>query len=284
MPLPREAGAERGGREEQEPEHVGVLAAEEIGEAAGRQHEHGRRDHVDEDHPDELQQARVQAALEVGQRDDQRARVDGREQHPEARAGEHPPLEVVAVTACLQEIHSYVNVRLAEALYTRGGELRPARTDPPLGARALPCALPAARARRGRDADRHRRHRRHRAADGLRARLRALARLPAGRPVPEEGLPLVHRVLEPRRRVLHGRHDARACGRRAAHPRPRAPRQGARLDRLRRDARTGAARRDHRVLPPQPVPRDRAPLAVARGDRSRRARPARLDAAPARNR
>ena len=57
VPLPEKPGAERGGREEHEAEHVGVLAAEEVGEPAGGQDEHGRDDHVDEDHPHELQQA-----------------------------------------------------------------------------------------------------------------------------------------------------------------------------------------------------------------------------------
>ena len=108
-----EAGAERRAREDEEAEHVRVLAAEEIREPSRRQHEDGRDDHVDEDHPDELQQRRVQAALEVGQRDDEGARVDGREQHPQARAGEHPPLEVLTVSATPKKTHSYVNVRLA---------------------------------------------------------------------------------------------------------------------------------------------------------------------------
>ena len=65
--------------------------------AAGAEHQHGRGDHVDEDHPHQLQQARVQAPLEIGQRDDQRARVDRRQQHPEAGARERPPLVVRVV-------------------------------------------------------------------------------------------------------------------------------------------------------------------------------------------
>ena len=48
-------------------------------------------------------------------------------------------------------------------------------------------------------------HRRRRPADGLGARLRALARLPAGPAVPGEGLPLVHRVREPDGRVRDDR-------------------------------------------------------------------------------
>ena len=112
----REACAERGGGEDQEAEHVGVLAAEEIGQAARSQHEHGRHDHVDEDHPDELEERRVQASLEIRQCDDQRPGVHGREQHPETRAGENPPLVVLAVPACAKEPHSYVNVSLAAIL------------------------------------------------------------------------------------------------------------------------------------------------------------------------
>ena len=93
----REAGAERGGREDREADDVGLLAAEEVRQPPGREDEHGRGDHVGEDHPDELQQRRVEAALEVGQRDDQRARVDGRQQHAEAGDGQRPPLVVLVV-------------------------------------------------------------------------------------------------------------------------------------------------------------------------------------------
>ena len=76
-----EAGAERGEREGDEAADVGLLAAEEIGQPARGEHEHGRGDHVGEDHPHEAEQRRVERALEVGQGDDQRARVDGRQQH-----------------------------------------------------------------------------------------------------------------------------------------------------------------------------------------------------------
>ena len=110
-----EPGAERRERERDEAEHVGVLPPEQVGQPSRREHEDGRDDHVDEDHPDELEQRRVQAPLEVGERDDQRPRVDGRQEHPERRAGQDPPLEVVAVAACPEEVHSYVNVNLAEA-------------------------------------------------------------------------------------------------------------------------------------------------------------------------
>src|SRR4051794_35763713 len=90
----REARAQRGQREGQEAAEVGLLAAEEIREPAGGEHEDRRGDHVGEDHPHEAEQARVERALEVGQGDDQRAGVRGREQHPDARAGERPPLVV----------------------------------------------------------------------------------------------------------------------------------------------------------------------------------------------
>ena len=96
-PVPGEPGAERREREHQEAADVGVLAAELVRQPARAQHEHGRGDHVDEDHPDELEQARVEAALEVGQGDDQRPRVDRRQQHPQARAGQSPPLVVVVL-------------------------------------------------------------------------------------------------------------------------------------------------------------------------------------------
>jgi len=90
-----EAGAERGEREDDEAPDVGALAPEQIREAAGGEHEHGRGDHVGEDHPHELEDARVQRALEVGEGDDQRARVDRRHEHAEARARQRPPLVVV---------------------------------------------------------------------------------------------------------------------------------------------------------------------------------------------
>ena len=95
-----EPGAERRCREDDEAEHVRVLPAEEVGEPAGGEHEHRRHDHVDEDHPHELEKRRVQAPLQIRQRDDQRSGVHGREQHPETRAGEHPPLVMLAVTTC----------------------------------------------------------------------------------------------------------------------------------------------------------------------------------------
>ena len=92
-----EAGAERGGGEDQEGADEGGLAAEEVGEAAGGEDQHGRGDHVGEDHPDQFQQAGAERALEVRQGDDQRPRVGRDEQHPEAGAGERPPLVVLVV-------------------------------------------------------------------------------------------------------------------------------------------------------------------------------------------
>src|SRR2546430_9937223 len=59
-----EACAERRGGEDEKAEHVRVLAAEQIRQPTRRQHEDGGHDHVDEDDPDELEQGRVQAALE----------------------------------------------------------------------------------------------------------------------------------------------------------------------------------------------------------------------------
>ena len=87
-----EARAHGRERKDQEAADVGALTSELIRQPPGTQDEHGRRDHVDENHPDELEQARVQASLEVWQRDDQRARVDRGEQHPQARARKCPPL------------------------------------------------------------------------------------------------------------------------------------------------------------------------------------------------
>ena len=74
-------------------------------------------------------------------------------------------------------------------------------------------------------------------------------------------------------------HDARARGRRVADTRPRPPRPLAGDGRLRGDARAGAARRDHRLLRPQPVPRDHAPAALVHARRARGAHAARGDAA-----
>ena len=96
-PAAREAGAERRRGEEQKAADVGLLAPELIRQPARAEHEHGRGDHVDEDHPHELEQAGVQAALEVGQGDDQRARVDRRQEHAQRGAGQGPPLVGVVV-------------------------------------------------------------------------------------------------------------------------------------------------------------------------------------------
>jgi hypothetical protein len=109
------SSAQRRGREDDEAGDVGLLVPEEVGEAAGGEHEHGRGDHVGEDHPDELEDRRAQGALEVRQGDDQRARVDRRHQHAQARAGEGPPLVVLvlrvdAETAPRLGLNLHVNV------------------------------------------------------------------------------------------------------------------------------------------------------------------------------
>jgi hypothetical protein len=93
----REARAQRGEREDDEAADVGVLAPEEVGEAPGGEDQHRRGDHVGEDHPHELEDARAERALEVGQGDDQRARVDGGQQHAQAGARQRPPLVVLVL-------------------------------------------------------------------------------------------------------------------------------------------------------------------------------------------
>ena len=91
-PAPSEAAAKI-----DEGADEGGLAAEEVGEAAGGEDQHGRGDHVGEDHPDQFQQAGPERPLEVRQGDDQRPRVGRHQQHPEAGAGERPPLVVLVV-------------------------------------------------------------------------------------------------------------------------------------------------------------------------------------------
>jgi hypothetical protein len=93
----REAGAQRGHPEDDEGADEGALAAEQVREPAGGEDQHCRGDHVGEDHPDELEQGRAERALQVGQGDDQRAGVGCHQQHPEAGAGERPPLVVGVV-------------------------------------------------------------------------------------------------------------------------------------------------------------------------------------------
>ena len=95
----REPGAQRGERENQEAADVCALAAEQVAEAPRGQHQHGGGDEVGEDYPDEREQAGVQRALEIGQRDDQRPGVGRGEQHAQARARQRPPL--VALVAGL---------------------------------------------------------------------------------------------------------------------------------------------------------------------------------------
>jgi hypothetical protein len=107
-----EAGAERGGGEDREGRDEGILAPEQVGEPAGGQDQHGRGDHVGEDHPDQFEQARAERPLEVGEGDDQRPRVGRDEQHPEAGAGESPPLVVLVtrVDAAPEKTLPYVHV------------------------------------------------------------------------------------------------------------------------------------------------------------------------------
>src|SRR5207302_11012079 len=126
------------------------------------------------------------------------------------------------------------------------------------------------------DARPDRRDRRDGPADGLRPRLRALARLRAA-PLRAEELPLLHRVLEPRVRVLHDPRHAPDVGVRTRSPAPR-------VRDLLRDAPAGAARRAHGAFRAQPVARALAFPAVgrrldARGDPRARGARAGADAA-----
>ena len=57
----REAGAERGAGEDAGSRRRGRLSAEEIREATGGEDQHGRGDHVGEDHPDQFEKARCRA-------------------------------------------------------------------------------------------------------------------------------------------------------------------------------------------------------------------------------
>ncbi len=155
-PAAREACPERGGGEHEETGDVGIFATELIRQPAGTEHEHRRGDHVDENHPDQRQQARVQAALEVRQRDDQRAGVDRGKQHADARARQSPPLVMVMVcintkptgrsrggargrheVLCSAEVLSYVNVSLAHSFSTR--------TPPPWRSRRTARSVPRPR-------------------------------------------------------------------------------------------------------------------------------------------
>ena len=91
-----------------------------------------------------------EAALEVGQRDDQRARVDRRQQHPEAGAGERPPLVVVVVggdagpaeapTVGVRDVrrslsHPYVHVRISLSREDPSLQAPTDGTRPPRGIR-----------------------------------------------------------------------------------------------------------------------------------------------------
>src|SRR5205814_453395 len=82
-------------------------------------------------------------------------------------------------------------------------------------------------------------------ADELGARLRALARVPAGPAVPGEGVPLLHRVRQPDGRRRDDRPHACIGGRRLAHAGAAGLGEVARGRNVRRDGGAGAARGDH---------------------------------------
>ena len=105
------------------PTHVGALAAEQVGQPAGGDDQHGRGDHVGQDHPDQRQQAGAEAALQVGQGDDQRAGVDRRQQHPDARAGQSPPL-VVRVSG----VDAAAALAMQNRKFTSTSDFRPSRS------------------------------------------------------------------------------------------------------------------------------------------------------------
>ncbi len=135
-PAGGESGAKRGSREDQKCPHVGALAAEQVGEAPRGEDQNGRGDHVGEDHPDELQERRMQGPLEVGEGDDQSAGVDRRQQHPEAGARQSPPFVVRMLggnpgpPSCISNVHvkKNFNARRAEE---PGAGLEPATPSLP---------------------------------------------------------------------------------------------------------------------------------------------------------
>jgi hypothetical protein len=106
-PVGGEAGAEGGEAEDREGADEGRLAPEEIGEPPGGEHQHGRGDHVGEDHPDQFEEIRPQRPLQIRQGDDQRPGVGRHQQHPETGAGERPPLVMRLVHT---QSFSYVHV------------------------------------------------------------------------------------------------------------------------------------------------------------------------------
>ena len=65
--------------------------ADHVGEATGVEHEDGGHERVADDDPEQREQVRVEVAQDVRQRDDERARVQRREEGAEARDPEHPP-------------------------------------------------------------------------------------------------------------------------------------------------------------------------------------------------
>ena len=117
----------------------------------------------------------------------------------------------------------------------------------------------------GRLADRDRRDRRDGAAHRLRPRLPSLAGLPAGR------VPAGARATTPTSSSRTASSRRSPCSRRSCSPSARcmtralaALGEGARMARVRRNARAGAARRDHGLLRPESVARHLAPAALAR--------------------
>ena len=114
VPFVGEAGAERGEREDDEAADVGLLAAEQVGQPARGEHEHGRGDHVGEDHPHERRAASCASARSRSGR----AMISVPElivasSMPEAGAGERPPL-VVGVLRVDPESVFHVNVKFSD--------------------------------------------------------------------------------------------------------------------------------------------------------------------------
>ena len=70
-------------------EHAG--APQHVGEAPGVEDEDGRDQRVADDDPEQREQVGVEVAEDVGQGDDERARVERRQERAEAGDAEHPP-------------------------------------------------------------------------------------------------------------------------------------------------------------------------------------------------
>src|SRR5581483_6898080 len=110
---------------------------------------------------------------------------------------------------------------------------------------------------------------------GVWARLSALARLPVERVPAGEGVPLVRRVLEPRRGGADRRRDARRLRRRAVLRRRAALAAVDGRAHVRGDLRAGPAGGGHGPLPPEPVARSLALPALDGDPRARGGRAAR---------